>query len=191
LSRSSTGAADNNGVILQLPAVSGTALSLTGRLIFGIGTRVNNPLGNATVYTLDSDDHFTTVFNGETLTSSFLDSGSSALLFPSSVSICTANPQLYCPSSATNLSAVNKGATQGQSTVMFTVDNADNLFSEFPDYAAFSNLAGPEESLPPCSGGSTSCAFVWGLPFFYGRTVYTSIDGQTVGSAPPTPWWAY
>ena len=86
---------------------------------------------------------------------------------------------------------MNKGATQGQSTVNFTVDNADNLFSEFPDYAAFSNLAGPEEALPTCSGESTKCAFIWGLPFFYGRTVYTAIDGQIVRSAPPPPWWAY
>jgi hypothetical protein len=182
---------DCNGVILQLPAVSGSESTLMGRLIFGIGTELNNFLGGATVYTLDSEDHFTTVFNGQTLTSSFLDSGSSALLFPSSLPTCSAHAELYCPSTATDLSAINKGATQGQSTVSFTVDNADNLFSEFPDYAAFNNLAGPEETLPTCSTESTSCAFVWGLPFFYGRTVYTSIDGQTVRSAPATPWWAY
>jgi Protein of unknown function (DUF3443) len=182
---------DNNGVILDLPAVSGAESAVTGRLIFGIGTKLNNSLGNATIYTLDSEDYFTTIFNGQTLTSSFIDSGASALLFPGSLSTCSANIQYYCPSSATSLSAVNKGASQGQGTINFTVDNADNLFSEFPDYAAFSNTAGPEEALPSCSDGNTPCAFVWGLPFFYGRTVYTAIDGQTVNSAPSPPWWAY
>ena len=186
-----TGARDSNGSILDLPVPSNPDSTTTGLLIFGIGTEPNNSLGNATVYTLDSEDHFTTGFNGQELTSSFLDSGSSALLFPSSLPICSANAQFYCPSKSTNLSAEIKGATQGESTVSFTVDNADDLFSQYPDYAVFSNLAGPEQTLPACSGGSTSCAFVWGLPFFYGRAVYTAIDGQTFGFAPPGPWWAY
>ena len=186
-----TGSRDNNGSILDLPVASNPESTMTGRLIFGIGTQLDNSLGSATVYTLDSEDHFTTLLNGQKLTSSFLDSGSSALLFPSSLPTCSAHAEFYCPSSPINWLAVNKGATQGQGTVSFTVDNTDKLFSEFPYDAVFNNLAGPEETLPTCSGGTTSCAFVWGLPFFYGRTVYGAIDGQTVSSAPPTPWWAY
>jgi hypothetical protein len=183
--------ADQNGVILQLPPVSDHETSVTGTLIFGIGTEPNNALGSATVFTMDANDHFTTVFNGQTLSSSFIDSGSSGLFFPDSLPACADHPQYFCPSSLTNLSAVNKGATQGNNTVPFSVTNADDLFSLYPNDAVFSSLAGPETNTASCPGGTSSCAFDWGLPFFYGRTVYTAIDGQVVFGAPTTPWWAY
>jgi hypothetical protein len=167
---------DNNGVILQLPSVSGAESAVSGTLIFGIGTETNNQLGNATVFTLDSNDNFTTVFAGQTLTNSFIDSGSNALFFPDSLPTCSVSRQFFCPTSLTNLSAQNLGNTEGQSTVNFSVDNADNLFSTYPGYAAFSTLAGPEGTYQSCSDGNSSCVFDWGLPFFYGRTVYTHID---------------
>jgi hypothetical protein len=70
-------ATDNNGVIVELPAVSVTETSITGSLVFGIGTQSNNGLGSATVYTLNPDTAaFTTTFKGQTLTdSSFIDTG--------------------------------------------------------------------------------------------------------------------
>lgn len=183
---------DSNGMVLQLPAVSGTEASAIGTMTFGIGTESNNSLGSATVFTLDSNDHFTTVFNGQTLTASFIDSGSSALLFPDSLPTCEVNSTLYCPSSTVNLSATNTGATQGQSTVSFSVGNADSQFSTYPDNAVFSDLAGPSPAQTSCSGGSGSCSFIWGLPFFYGRTVFVAIDGKSVsGSSGQPPWWAY
>ena len=186
---------DDQGTMLQLPTISGVATSVTGQLVFGINSEPNNSLDpGATIFTLDSNDHFTTIFNGQSLTSSFIDSGSSALFFPDSLPVCSVHSRFFCPSSLRNLSAVNQGATQGQSSVNFSVDNADGLFANNPGSAAFGNLAGPEESVPTCSGG-TSCSFDWGLPFFFGRSVYTAIDGQTVstvsGTSQPGPWWAY
>jgi hypothetical protein len=187
-----TSTGDNNGVILQLPAVSEAQSAVTGTMIFGIGTETNNQLGSATIFTLDSSDNFTTVFNGQNLTSSFIDSGSNAFYFPDALPTCTDNPQYYCPASPTSLSAANEGATQGQNTVDFSVDNAHNLFSSNPGDAVFDTLAGPEGTDSSCSqGSSSSCAFDWGLPFFYGRSVYTAIDGQSIPSAPAPPWWAY
>jgi hypothetical protein len=183
---------DNNGAILELPAVSGAQAAVTGTLIFGIGTETNNQLGSATVFTLDSSDNFTTVFNGQNLTSSFIDSGSNAIYFPGELPTCADNPQYYCPTSLTSLSAMNEGATQGENTVSFSVDNADNLFSSDASDAAFDTLAGPQGTYNSCSpGSSSSCTFDWGLPFFYGRSVYAAIDGQTISGAPTTPWWAY
>jgi hypothetical protein len=183
---------DNNGVILQLPLLSGSAASVTGIMVFGIGTESNNQLGSATVFTLDSSDNFTTLYNGQTLTDSFIDSGSNALYFPDLLPTCAASVQLFCPSSLTGLAATNQGTTQGNNTVDFSVDNADNLFSAYPGFAAFSTLAGPEGTYNSCSQGSPSCTFDWGLPFFYGRSVYTAIDGQSTPSgAPNAPWWAY
>ena len=50
-------AKDNNGVIVELPSASGTAATLSGSLIFGIGTESNNQLSSsATVFTLACDD---------------------------------------------------------------------------------------------------------------------------------------
>jgi Protein of unknown function (DUF3443) len=182
---------DSNGVILQLPAVSDPQASAMGTMTFGIGTESNNSLGSATVFTLDANDNFTTTYNGQTLTNSYIDSGSNALFFPDSLPVCAVNRGFYCPLSSTNLSAINQGATQGQSTVDFSVDNADNLFSSYPQDAVFVGLAGPQGTYGTCSQGNVSCAFDWGLPFFYGRTVYTAIDGQIVSGAPSPPWWAY
>jgi hypothetical protein len=174
---------DNNGVSLQLPAVSGPTASVIGTMTFGV-----NLVGHATVYTLDADDHFATVFNGQTITDSFLDSGASALLFPDTLALCKINSTLFCPPSELNLTATIKGATQGESAINFSVGNADDLFSSNSNDSVFDDLAGPTL----CTGGTGSCVFRWGLPFFYGRTVFTVIDKQAApANTPKPPWWAF
>jgi Protein of unknown function (DUF3443)/Protein of unknown function (DUF2844) len=183
---------DNNGVILHFPTVSHEAAPrFNGSMIFGINTRSNNRVGKATVFTLNSSDNFTTTFEGQTLTSSFIDSGSNAYFFPSAIKTCSDLTSFYCPPSIQHLSATNKGATQGDDTVNFRIDNADNLFKNNPNDAVFTTLGGPQGTPDTCSNGNGSCTFEWGLPFFYGRSVFTAIDGQTVSGQPPTPWWAY
>lgn len=176
------------GAIVGLPAVTGSETSVSGTLTFATS------LPGATIYTLDSNDHFITIFGGQNLTNSFIDSGSNALYFPDSVPVCQDDPQFFCPSSLTNLSAINEGATQGQSTVDFSVDNADSLFSANSDGAAFGTLAGPSGN-GSCSNGSGACTFGWGLPFFYGRPVFTKIDScsAAAGACPPLAGatWAY
>ena len=83
---------DNNGVIVELPAVNDVAATIPGcavppvqpcgQLVFGIGTQSNNALpSTATVLNLTSDS-FTTNFAGQSLTTSFIDSGSNGLFFP-------------------------------------------------------------------------------------------------------------
>ncbi len=173
---------DGNGVLITLPALSPAhQLTVSGSMILGIGTRTNNGLGTATVFGLDSFDNFVTVFNGQTLTSSFIDSGSNAYFFPSSLTVCSGqNSGFYCPSTLQSLSASNQGVGGvGLNTVSFSVDNTDTLFTNAND-AAFSTLGGP--------GGTGS--FDWGAPFFYGKTVFTAIDGQ-VTTAGTGPFWAY
>jgi hypothetical protein len=185
--------ADSNGVLLQLPPVTDPQVSVVGTMIFGIGTEGNNDLGTATVYTTDQYGHITTLFNNQKLTSSFLDSGSDGLFFPGLMPTCAVSTQFYCPPAQRNLQAVNEGATQGSSPVSFTVDNADNLFSTYPGWAAFSDLAGPNGTYNSCSNSVGACSFDWGLPFFYGRSVFTQIDGGRAPfyGAPSGPWWAY
>jgi hypothetical protein len=182
---------DNNGVVIQLPAVPSVAPTANGSLIFGIGTESNNGLGTATVFGLDTNDNFITAYAGQTLNASFIDSGSNGLFFPSTITVCGDNASFYCPAGLLTQSATNAGATGTPiSAVNFSVDNADNLFNDNPGDAAFGTLAGPQGTANTCSSSGGSCTFDWGLPFFFGRTVFTAIDGQPV-SGGTGPFWAY
>ncbi|MGA9474226.1 MAG: DUF3443 family protein [Terriglobales bacterium] len=185
---------DNNGVIIEMQTVDGEAATASGSMIFGIGTQSNNALGSATVYTLSDGGFMTTDFNSQTLTESFIDSGSNGYFFPdSSIPQCAENsiaPGFYCPNSTLSLSAQNVTGSGAKNTVTFSVDNAVNDFNDFGSDTAFANLAGPNGS-SNCGGG-TACGFDWGLPFFFGRNVFVSIAGQSVPSGTPAaPWWAY
>ncbi len=194
---------DNNGVVVELPAVSGSEATVSGSLVFGIGTESNNQLSSsATIFTLTCDDLFTTVFNGTSngpdpnnncAGGSFIDSGSNALFFPNATNIptCPKNSPIgdlsawYCPSSTESLSATNEGANGSSKTTDFSVANAETLFtsSSTDTDAAFSGLAGVNP---------TDVGFDWGLPFFYGVNVYVAMDGQAMPSGTPAgPWWAY
>jgi hypothetical protein len=177
-------ATDNNGVIVELPAVSGAEPTVAGSLIFGIGTQANNGLNSATVYTIDpSTGNFTTIYAGVTYTNdAFLDSGSNAIYFLDSgvtgIPTCNDYTFWYCPASTENLTASNRGANGTTGSVDFVVGNADTLLASGLN-AAVNGLAGPNPGM-----------FDWGLPFFFGRNVYTAIDGQTT-PAGDGPYWAY
>jgi hypothetical protein len=192
---------DNNGVIVQLPAVADTgAATATGSLVFGIGTEANNGLGSATVLTTSSPQgYFTTTFNTQTLGEGLIDSGSNAFYFPagpgSPLAACTEQglTQFYCPGSsssvsATTLSATNQGVNGAMSNVSFQIANLDYLAVNDSSNYALDDVGGPGTGLT-----GLSSFFDWGVPFFYGRTVYVGIDGM---AAPPKsstvgPFFAY
>jgi hypothetical protein len=164
-------ATDNNGVVLELPSVPAAgASSLTGSLIFGIGTESNNALGTATVYTLDPDTgNLSITFNNSTFSSSFIDSGSNANYFvDSAINTCTSG--FFCPPSTLSLSATVTGINNASNSVSFSVANADDLFNGNTSGVAFNNLAAPE---------SDTDSFDFGLPFFLGRNVFTAIADQS------------
>jgi len=173
---------DNNGVILQLPDVGPTGVpGVAGSMIFGIGTRSNNGLGKAGVYRVDDIGNITTTFQGKPYPKSFIDSGSNGLFFldaaTSGLSACRGNDSFYCPATTTSLTATNQGQGGTATSLSFTVANANVLFNS-PNWA-FNNLGGPNAG-----------AFDWGLPFFYGRNVYTAIELQpTPGGT--GPYFAY
>ena len=172
---------DNNGVVIQLPAVAaGGAFSVTGSLVYGIGTQSNNGLGAAKVLTVDPLGNITTIFGGQSYPSSFIDSGSNGIYFldaaASGLPLCPDSADFYCPATPQSLSATNRGANGVTIPAPFNVGNADTLDSRF---AAFNEIAGPNP------GG-----FDFGLGFFFGRSVYTAIEGQgTPGGA--GPYFAY
>jgi hypothetical protein len=181
-------ATDNNGVILQLPTIAATgATTATGYLVFGIATESNNGLGSATVLTVAPDSGtFTTVYKGQNL-SGFLDSGSNGLFFPdSSIPDCTGSAnadEFYCPTSTLSLSATNQGLNGNTSLANFQVANLNDLSST--DFA-LNDVGGP--AAPITGLGSTY--FDFGLPFFYGHTVYTAIEGLAAGGT-TGPYVAY
>ena len=170
---------DNNGVIVELPAVNGSAATVSGSLVFGIGTQSNNGLGSATVYAVNSNADITTQF-GSNSYDSFLDSGSNGIFFLDStttgIPTCPSDG-FYCPTPTQNLKASNDGSNGTSEQVSFSVGNADAMFSN--GVFAYSDLAGPNPN-----------AFDWGLPFFFGRNVFTAINGAST-PAGTGPYWAY
>jgi hypothetical protein len=177
-------ATDNNGVIVELPAVSADGEpSVSGSLVFGIGTQSNNGLGSATVYSAP-DGSFTTSYNGQSYPGSFIDSGSNGYFFLDSSLTGLANcgndaAGFYCPASTTNFTATNVTAS---GTVKFSIANAETLFANQSDFA-FGNLGG-------VSSNSAPYFFDWGLPFFFGRNVFVAINGRSTPGG-TGPYWAY
>jgi hypothetical protein len=187
--------ADNNGIAISLPSPASTGSpSLSGAMYFGIGTQTNNTLpSTASVLTLDStyEAFITTSYKGTSNSTSFIDSGSNGYFFvDSTIPDCintTSEPYMsdwFCPGSTLSLSATNTGANGTTNTVSFSVANTNTLFNN-TTATAYSNLAGT---------GQTG-SFDWGLPFFYGRTVYTAMQGttstDTSGVSHAGPFFAY
>jgi hypothetical protein len=167
-------AADNNGVVIQLPsvAVSGATRS-SGTLTFGIGTASNNALGSAIVYQLDpGSGTLYTDYTGAVLLASYLDTGSNGLYFPdAAIPACTDASYFYCPTSTLSRSATIQGLNGTSTSVAFQVYSFDALAA---GVTAAPGLAGP-------AGTGNTGSFAWGLPFFYGRTVYVVLENATVG----------
>ena len=172
---------DNNGVVLSLPAVpAGGIASITGTLTLGIGTQANNQLGSATVFATDAQGYFRTVYNGVTYGKSFLDTGSNGLFFTDpSIQACTNSTDFYCPPVPLSLTATQVSQSGVSRDVGFTVESVDAL-----------SAAVSAASIGGGTGAGLPQSFDWGLPFFFGRTVFTAITGAGT-PAGPGPYWAW
>jgi hypothetical protein len=182
-------AADNNGVIVELPSVAATgAATATGALIFGIRTASNNDLGTSTTI-LATDSVTGTVnvtFGLNQYSQSILDSGSTASYFnDSSLTPCTdpALTNLYC--TPANISTTITTINNTQLAATFSVGDASSLFMANPTAAAMPGLAGPVGSNPLLQQ-----SFDYGLPYFYGRNVYVALEGRTAAGT-AGPYFAY
>ena len=177
---------NNNGVILKLPTVGATGSKLvTGSLTFGIDTQTNNSSIGSYVIPTNSSGLFTTIFNNTTFNSSFIDSGSNGLYFPSgSLSSVLVNcssfslSEFYCPAVTQSYLAALTLKNSVQGNVIFSAANAKTLVA-YGNYA-YNNITGQ-------IGGNL---FDWGLPFFFGRSVYFGITGRT-SNAGVGPYYAY
>jgi hypothetical protein len=200
--------ADNNGMVLALPAVPDTgAAKVIGELIFGINTRSSNQLplnarrihlgvdwqNSLSTHGFDSYLSVTTQFNGQTIYNSYLDTGTNGLFFTdSSIAPCnapvTGQATWYCPTTQlTKVALISDGDRPGQNPVEVSFIVGD-LGSVAGFNTAIPGLAGAPANLP----GSAS-SFSWGLPFFYGKRVSLSIwdpaSKDPLYSA--SPWYSF
>ncbi|MFC0402331.1 DUF3443 domain-containing protein [Paraburkholderia rhizosphaerae] len=168
---------NNNGVIIELPSVPDAgARTLTGQLIFGIGTQANNTLGGATVLRVNAQTgYLATTADGQTWPRSFIDSGSNGMFFASAT---LAQCGLwYCPPAQATQTATMTGVDGAAVTLSFSIANAQALFASSNN--AFDNLAGVSTTM-----------FDWGLPFFFGRRIYTAIEARPT-AAGNGPFYAF
>lgn len=204
---------DNNGVIVELPAAAEGAATVTGTLVFGIGTQSDNSLGAQTVLTADTSygdvttDYTTRAGVQQFLPHSYFDTGSNAYYFADdsipSLQGCSSNTgyntttpdSWFCPTSELSLAATNVGQNGMQSSVSFAVGNAYALFKQYPG-TVFTDLgASSGAQSKNCASQSTaaqdpSCAFDFGFPFFLGRSVYIAFAGATTAWG-NGPYFAY
>lgn len=186
-------AVNNNGTMISMPALPKLGATVArGRLVFGIGTQSNNQLPPAArMYAVNADpasaDYLYVGLQVGTRAypQSFIDTGSNAMFFDdaslSRVCNVSAGQQghWYCPSSTWRQTATLTDVLGGRGAFELAIDSADTLFGT--GATALSNLGGSAGQAPP--------TFALGLPFFYGRQVFTSIWGQAL--ATNGPWYAF
>ena len=174
---------DNNGVVLNLPAVAdGGTPSTIGVLILGIGTQANNTPGSGVTKFLASSSYgeFYTQFNGKMATA-IIDSGTNAYNYDMTMSTCGSGSDFYCPSSETTLTGTIVSSDNSVSAnVNFDVGNL-NSFSGYN--WVFSDVG--------VQADQDGTFFIWGVPFFMGRTVYVGLYGTSSVQLGAGPYWAY
>lgn len=175
---------------------------LSGTINFGIGTQTDNALGTVTLYAVDQClDIPTVTFNGvpysDTACTSgsggsgaFVDSGSNALLVSDAttlasfgISDCAQNTNgfpFYCVSgggSATlsNISLLGEGNV-GSNTISLNIEDATTLVNT--NNGVFNDLGADSGSSP------STDFFDLGAPFFFGRTVFIGIAGDSGNNFP-------
>ncbi|ALK29000.1 DUF3443 domain-containing protein [Burkholderia plantarii] len=167
---------NNNGVSVQLNAPSGG--TATGVLTLGVPSAL--PSGVTRLTTTTAGD-LTGTFQGRAISTAFFDTGSNAYFFDStggaSLPTCSRNTSFYCPTTNVNLTATLTDGSNNLS-LAFTIANAQTLFNT--GAFAIANLGGP-------FGQSSTLDF--GLPHFFGRTVYFGIDQRSIGGT-QTPFVA-
>lgn len=175
-------ALDNNGVLLQFPAIptSGQS-SVTGTLTFGLNTQSNNSLTGFSILPTDLSTYFTATIAGQSYPQSFIDSGSVYNYITLPGLTLNANGD-YAPSSYTIFPATFSSNTTAASSpnpipVEFGVLDSSGL--DFTTNAAFNDVVDP--------GSSGSADF--GMAFFYGKSIGFALSGST-GAQGAGPFYA-
>ncbi|MDB5822256.1 MAG: hypothetical protein JWR21_960 [Herminiimonas sp.] len=164
-------ATDNNGMSVIFPPVPDSGVtSLSGALVFGIDTQSNNRLGTATAMRTSAIGALGTKYLNKTY-ASLLDTGSNSLVLPDAfLPTCINNPLFVCPVVEFSQSAILRGLDGVSSFAI------DFLVRNFEKVSA-SVIAVLDATVI----STTEPLFVWGLPAFFGRTVFFALDGANAG----------
>lgn len=179
----------NNGLTLQFPTVGDNGASnVTGSAILGVGTNLQNQVGSGVqVYPSNGTSSFPigmpVQFNSSNI-NGFLDTGSNIFFFyDSSISKCSGNNSgYYCPSSSVLLTPANLSSSGNYVDTNVNIANANALFST--NNTAFSSVGYDS------SGTGLNGFFDYGLPFFFGKTVYVGFDEKS-SSIESGAYWAF
>lgn len=191
----------HNGYAIQIPDIpsAGTNTISGAYLILGISTQANNTPAGVTTLATDDFGNMTTYFGGRTLPLSFIDSGSfySAFTSPTFPTIPTCTFRLggysqtmFCPSTPTTYSAglQGHGAGGSQLTLNFQLMNGQVALTD-PVNTNFNNLALPIEHGLSADGSAVAQMFDWGLPVFYGKTIFFGMAGATIPGLGTGPFY--
>ncbi|MFM0741512.1 DUF3443 family protein [Paraburkholderia xenovorans] len=178
---------DNNGILISLPQAQEGAATLTGKLVFGIGTRSNNQLGSAIVHPLDENSSVLAVVNGQPVYMGF-DTGSTGVFYNGGGNLAECDvpglsDKYYCSASSATIQLVNASGN-AKSGAPFTMNFQDpNQYkATYPNSAVNLFLSGPPGGTNTPDPGVT----LLGLPFFMGRPVFFALDGaQTPAGTGP------
>jgi hypothetical protein len=173
---------DNNGSLIVFPPASEGMASLTGKLIFGIGSRANNQMGQANVYPVDASGMINGVTVDGAAATVLIDTGSTGSYFnmAGNPTVCATasapTDKLYCsPGSATFAFP----AAAGHVNITVNGNDALRYMATYPGSAVNPSLAGPT------GGTNTPDAnmLILGLPFYFGRSVFTALAGAQTPAA--------
>ncbi len=184
-----------NGIAISLPAIAdpGTTTA-SGTLTLGVSTNSGNtPPGTAKFYGLDPYASFATQFNGTNYLG-VVDSGTALYLFTDgSIPSCAVGGsiELYCPAATLSLSATLRETTIAYhargtiGTVGFSIQNYANVpngDAVAPDVGTPCGLYLNGTCYTATNAAQALPYFIWGLPFYLGRSVYFVYPGATAGS---------
>jgi hypothetical protein len=187
----SNGKFNNNGTMITMPTLPKLGAKVAkGRLVFGIGTQANNQMPSSSqIYPVETNSasanylYVDVKVGTQSYPQSYIDTGSNAMFFDNATlqarACSTAQGGWYCPAATWSQSATMTGSNGAQGMFTLTIESADALFNV--NAVAFANLGG--------TAGQGTSTFTLGMPFFFGRQVYTSIWGQSLSLN--GPWYAF
>ena len=133
----------------------------------------------------------TALYKGQTLPNSFIDSGSSVYFFEDgSIPLCS-NPNFkgfYCPPATVTLQPTIVGQNGASYADSFAFYNAQTQFNANSAYAVVPGVGANPNIIFPSTAYAGS--FDFGLPFFFGRSVYTAIEGRAAAGS-VGPYYAF
>jgi hypothetical protein len=166
-------ASDNNGVIVQLPAVGRTgAATATGLLTFGIDTEPDNSIANFALVAADAKGNFTATLQGSDYGSSFIDSGSNFTYATLSGPTVDAS-RMYAPASYTTYPVQLKPNVGSGPTVTTEIAAINPSALNFNIDTAFDDVVSPGSA--PGANGSVDL----GLNSFYGHAAALLFTGKS------------